>query len=170
MFKAYIIENEKYYQFQKYSFWTFLVFNPIMYIIFASLRIRDEWFVFTIFLFVIIMVLLALKFKPSKMINRHKIVISENLIQILNKKGEVIEEFAIDENSEMTVKSNYNLDVEEISFRKRKQNTIGNYIIIKNGDIVKKIYFVIDTYFMLNRLNGLVNKWENMGLHLEKNS
>ncbi|HMN32416.1 MAG TPA: hypothetical protein PKA54_03520 [Chitinophagaceae bacterium] len=109
---------------------------------------------------------MGLKFNPRRLIHQQKISISKNQIQILNKNGTLEEEIQINENSEINIKNSYELDEEKFNLRIDKN--IGNFIIIKNKDIEKKIYFIIDSHYMLNQLNKIICQWSNAGISLVK--
>ncbi len=166
MFKSYIIKSEKYYLFRKYSFWFFIISNPILFITIGALQIDNFWYYVFLFLLIIISIIISLKFKPASLINQQKIIINENQIQILNKDGSLEDEIQINENSEVNIKNNYELDEEKFNLRIDKN--IGNFIIIKNEDFEKKIYFLIDSYYMLNQLNKIISQWSNAGIRLVK--
>ncbi|KXK43597.1 MAG: hypothetical protein UZ11_BCD004000607 [Bacteroidetes bacterium OLB11] len=72
MFKSYIINSEKYYLLRKYSFWFYIISNPLLYILIGILKIDDIWHFVFLFLYLIITIIMGLKFNPRRLIHQQK--------------------------------------------------------------------------------------------------
>jgi Ca2+/Na+ antiporter len=171
MFKAKLIESEIYYKLRnKQILLTLLSALSIGLIVnFYQIPI---WI--TILMFVLYFLVIVLIFRNQKQIKsvlRNKLIeIDENEIRIKSTKGIQEEIINLSEVSKIILKNEYSLPqdtMKEIG-KEIVGNIKRNYLILKINNLDRKLYFEVDSYYMINQLNKIIEIWKIKGFNMEK--
>lgn len=171
MFKAKLIESEKYYQIKRRHL--LFLFLPATSVWIVSIFLNlPSWFFFLIVgLFVLALIWLFKGQKEMNLISGRKVIeIDDNEIRIKTKSGNEKERFPLIDLEKIIVKEKYAMPAE--NFKELKNEVLGrpdqNYIILQQKNQQRKFYFEIDSYYMTNQLNEIIRNWSARGLKIEK--
>jgi len=167
MFKAKLIEDNKYYKFRRYKY--LLVF-PTMFIIGFSSNIFSfpAWLAILIMFLVVPLVLFYNHRNENKLnsnLGETMLEIDEEEIRIKSKKGPQIEKINLAEVDKLVVKKEYGFPEDSILDKKEINQ---NYLVVKQANSNKRIDFVVDSFYMFKQLDKLIAKWELKGYNVER--
>ena len=128
------------------------------------------WITIAAIIFYIAVIIMTSKnHKAMHKVANKRIEIDGNKIEIKKVDGTVIETIEIDSVNKLIVKNDYKMAQETMKDLKEeiKGNTEKHYIILENNRIQRRFDFVIESYYMLNRLKRLVQDWQKKNLLIE---
>lgn len=171
MFKAKLIENENYYKLRSKQLLLILLPSiPIGFIVnFYQISI---WV--TILMIGIYIVAIVLMIRNLKQFNSHignkQIEIDEEEIRIKSKKGVQEETINLNEIEKIILKDDYSIPQETIKEvgKELMGNTKQNYLILHKNNTGRKLDFEIDSHYMVNQLNKIIESWNSKGFNIEK--
>lgn len=170
MFKAKLIENEKYYKLQrKQLFLTILLFIPI-YLFVSFYKIPIWVTILIIGIFVATVIFTSRNQKRINSILGNKLIeIDMDEIRINSKNGATEESIKLDEVERMILKNEYSIPQETL--KEMGQELTGNikqnFIILYKDSQKRQFDFEIDSYYMINQLNKLIETWRTKGYKIE---
>ena len=162
MFKAKLIENKTYYKLRKEHLLLTLLPIPIGVLInFKSLPI---WLSFLIIgLYIIVLVLLVIKQRQMiPYIGNKEIEIDEAEIRIKSKKDAKAEIIDLKKIEKIILKKEYFLSQEIIGGIKQ------NFLILQANGVKRKLCFALESHYMKNQLNKIIENWEAKAFNIEK--
>lgn len=171
MFKARLIENNKYYSLRS---------KQIILILFPSILIGiiANFYQFPFWITITAIGIYVLTFKKvianqklmNSMIQDKSIEIDETEIRIKSNKNNQIETINIEDVKKVLVKKEYRIPQESIKeiTKEIKGKPKKNYLIIHQKNEQRKFDFEIDSYFMINQLDKIIEKWIRKGYKIEK--
>ncbi len=171
MFKAKLIENERYYKLRSRQLLLLLLPSiPLGLLVnFYKIPIWISIVMFGIYILTIILAFANQK-RMNSILGNKLIEIDEEEIRIKSKKGiqqEVIKLYEIDK---IILKKKYSMPQETIM---ELVSEIGGnakqiYLILQKNSKKRKLYFEIDSYFMIEQINKIIEKWEVKGYVIER--
>lgn len=170
MFKAKLIENEKYYKLQrKQLFLTILLFIQI-YLFVSFYKIPIWVTILIIGIFVATVIFTSRNQKRINSILGNKLIeIDMDEIRINSKNGATEESIKLDEVERMILKNEYSIPQETL--KEMGQELTGNikqnFIILYKDSQKRQFDFEIDSYYMINQLNKLIETWRTKGYKIE---
>ncbi|MEL7120627.1 MAG: hypothetical protein AAFO07_14340 [Bacteroidota bacterium] len=98
------------------------------------------------------------------------IEIDTNEIRITSKKGDQKEIIQLDQVDKLIIKKNY--VIPQDSFKEVSKEVSGktnkNYLILHQSNQNRRLDFEIDSYYMINQLNKIIESWKQKGYVFEK--
>ena len=169
MFKAKLIENEKYYKLRsKQLFLMLLPSIPIGLI--ANFYQSPVWLTIIMLCFYGLIILLLMKNqrKIQAMLGNKLLEIDEEEIRIKSNKGEEV--IRLDEITKIILKDEYSIPQETIKDIRKELTgeTKQNYLILQKKSKKTKLDFEINSYYMINQLNKIIQTWESKGYKIER--
>ena len=170
MFKASLIENQKYYNLKRK-----LLLIGIPSSILIGFIVNFWQFPFLGFT-VILVITIGIIFIQNR-INKRISVFSKNrgieidneFIRIKSKSGDIEEQINIDSVNKIVVKNNYSIPEENLKeiFREMKGDQLKNFIIINIGGQSKKFEFTMDSYYMIEQIKKVISHWQTKGINIQ---
>lgn len=130
------------------------------------------WLTITmIALYIMAIILMVINQKRIKSIFGNKLIeIDVNEIRIKSKVGIQQEIIKLDELEKILLKEDYSIPQQTIKeFSKELTGkTKKNYLIIQKNNQKRKLDFEVDSYYMMNQLNEIIESWKANGYNIEK--
>lgn len=171
MFKAKLIENEKYYKLRRNQLLLMLLpaVPAILIINYYQIPVWLVIFIAGIYILATIWMNKNQK-RINSMLGNKLIEIDEEAMRIKSKEGLELELFKLDEVEKIIVKDEYSLPQE--TMKEVGQEIIGktkeNFIVLHFKHQKRKLDFEIDSYFMVTQLNKLIESWKVKGYNIER--
>jgi len=171
MFKAKLIQHKGFYQLRSQQLWLGLI--PLLFIgLITSLYDLPTslvlvfiaiYLITTFFIFRNRRQMNALSNSSTLDMNTHQI----SILNTLNGAKEII---SLADVTRIIVKKQYSLPQETLSDLKNEAMGKANeqFIILHQGDKIKRLDFEIDTHFKITQLNKLIEAWQQQGYSIEK--
>ena len=166
MFKAKLIENDRYYLLRRRQMW-FLFLPVAFYTIMDLILELPSW---ATFLFLGVYAAgFALKFTNHKqmgtLIGNRKLEVDGNEIRILSRKGDVQEVIPMADVDRILVLEDYRFPMETTGelIDEMKGEQIRNYLVIEQQGKERRLDFEPESYYMLTQLNKLKEHWKAVG-------
>jgi uncharacterized membrane protein YhdT len=170
MFKAKIINSDKYYRLRSWQF--VLMLLPLILVGWlVNAYLLPVWLGILLFVaFLAANVLLIRNQRLMKFLTGSIVVEADTeMICLKSSKGAAIEQYRLAD-VEILVKDNYGLpgeNLKEIGEEIRGKNR-ENYLIIKSGDQQRRIDFEFESYYMVRQLEKVIAQWVEAGHRLER--
>ncbi len=171
MVKAKLIENERYYKLRREQMLLILITWIPIGIIGHLFKIPFNLGIVSFGIYLLVVILLFRNKKLMHLIIGNKIIeIDEEEIRIKSKKGIRLEVIKLAEIDKIILKKDYFMPQEPIKAigHEIKGNTPQNFIILQKNKEERKLYFEFDSYYMLEQMNKMINKWEEKAYILER--
>ncbi|PHN01293.1 hypothetical protein [Flavilitoribacter nigricans] len=171
MFKAKLIENKKYYRLRSKQLVLMLLPSIPIGLIVNFYQIPIWVTVLMIGLYIVAIILMARNQKQITANLGNKIIeIDEEAIRIKSKKGVEDELISLNEVEKIILKDEYSMP--QGTIREVGQELTGktkqNYLIIYQDSRKRQLDFEVDSYFMVNQLNKLIEIWKMKGYNIER--
>ncbi len=170
MFKAKLIENESYYKLRSRKILLMLLlWLPIGFIV-NFYKIPTWLTIVTVGIYLLANVLIVRNQKRlSAMMGNKQIEIDEKEIRIKSKKGIQQESIHLDKVDKVIIQETYSLPQETIREvgREMTGKPKQNYIILELNSQKRKLDFEVDSYYMIEQLNKLIENWKVNGYNVE---
>jgi len=171
MFKAKLIESENYYNYRSKQLMLTLIPAVLIGVLVNAYQAPNWLIIFMIGLYILILILMS---KNQKRINailgNILIEIDEQEIRIKSKKGKEQEIIKLEEVEKIILKKEYGIPQETI--KELREELIGktkqNFIIVHQKEQSRKLDFEVDSYFMIQQLNKLIEIWQKKGYNIER--
>jgi hypothetical protein len=170
MFKASLIENQKYYKLKRKLL---LIGIPSAILIGFIANFWEFPFLWFTVILVLTIGIMFIQNRIHKRIsfftNNRGIEIDDEFIRIKSKSGEIEEQINIDSVNKIVVKNNYSFPEENLKeiFREMKGDQLKNFIIINIGGQSKKFEFTMDSYYMIEQIKKVINHWQTKGINIQ---
>ena len=171
MFKAKLIENEKYYKLRRNQLLLMLL-PAVPAILIINYYQIPVWLVIILAGIYILATIWMDKNQKriNSMLGNKLIEIDEKAMRIKSKEGLELELIKLDEVEKIIVKDEYSLPQE--TMKEVGQEITGktkeNFIILHFKHQKRKLDFEIDSYFMVTQLNKLIESWKVKGYKIER--
>lgn len=92
-----------------------------------------------------------------------RIEITAERIQVIDQDKRIIERIPILQKDTITLKSEYTINEDDVQDLKHelKGNINKNFIILEQASGRKRFDFLIDSHYMLNQLNKIIQIWQD---------
>ena len=176
MFKAKLIDHEKYYKLKRKQLLFLLIPSLPMWFAASFLQVPN-WIILVVIVLVFLfftLILIMVSVKNQRQVNlvfgNQLLEIDETEIRIKSKKGVLKEVFKLNEIENLLVKEEYAMPQETIKevHEELKGNPNPNYLIVRQNNKERKLFFEIDSYYMAKQLNNLIALWVGRGYNVEK--
>ena len=170
MFKAKLIENESYYKLRSKGLLLMLLLWLPIGLIVNFYKIPIWLTIVTVGLYLLANVLIVRNQKRlSSLVGNKQIEIDEKEIRIKSKKGIQQEAIHLDKVDKLIIQDTYSLPQETIREvgREMTGKTKQNYIILEQNSQKRKLDFEVDSYYMIEQLNKLIENWKVNGYNVE---
>ncbi len=168
MFKAKLIQSEKYYKLRSKQFLLgLLVVLPMGVIVnFYQFPAWITLIMFSIYA-VGIIIIYRNRRRLESMIEDNRIEIDDQEIRI--HRMNLMENFKIKEVDKLIIKDNYTMGQESIKEISKEitGRSSQNYLVVNQNNEEVKFNFVIDSYYMINQLNRIIENWKTKGYNIE---
>ncbi len=169
MFKAKLIENGEYYKLKNKQ-QLIAILLTILLGFFVNVYQLPVWLAIPIIAFYIAAMILMVRNRRqiSAVVGNKRIEIDEEQIRIKSKKGSD-ETIHLNRVERIMLKDEYVLpqrtikDVGHELSGKSKQN----FVILYQNNRARQLDFEVDSYYMINQLDKLIETWKQKGYHLE---
>lgn len=171
MFKAKLIENESYYKLRSKQLLLFLLPAIPLGLIISFYQIPIWITVIIIGIYILATVLMIRNQKRINSVLGNKLIeIDEEEIRIRSKKGIQSETFNLSAVDKIILKSEYSMPQETLKEvgKELTGNTKKNYLILQQNNQSKRLDFEVDSYYMINQLNKIIENWKVKGYNIEK--
>ena len=171
MFKAKLIENDNYYKLRSKQLLLMLLPSIPIGLLVNFYQIPIWLTIVMIGLYILAIILLTRNQKRMNSILGNKLIeIDEQEIRIKSKKGTQEETINLDEVEKLILKEDYSIPQE--TMKELGEEIIGkakqNYLILQQNNQKRKLDFEIDSYFMIQQLNKIIENWEVKGYKIER--
>jgi len=177
MFRAKLIEHKSFYKL-RHKLLIFSLIGAITIGIASNIIIPKylntaTYIVGLIAVFVIAIVFFRKQYKIQKgidgLIKNKKIEISEQSIRIVKADKTTEKEFIINNQSFIKVKDSYEIPEEHLKniVNEISGKSIENYVIYKNNNSEVRFDFIIDSYYMIEKLKKVIVNWKAVGISVE---
>ena len=170
MFKAKLIENESYYKLRSKGLLLMLLLWLPIGLIVNFYKIPIWLTIVTVGLYLLANVLIVRNQKRlSSLVGNKQIEIDEKEIRITSKKGIQQEIIHLDKVDKLIIQDTYILPQETIREvgREMTGKPKQNYIILEQDSQKRKLDFEVDSYYMIEQLNKLIENWKANGYNIE---
>ena len=170
MFKAKLIENESYYKLRSRKILLMLLLWLPIGLIVNFYKIPVWLTIVTVGTYLLANVLIVRNQKRlNTMIGNKQIEIDEKEIRIISKKGIQQEIIHLDKVDKLIIQDTYILPQETIREvgREMTGKPKQNYIILEQDSQKRKLDFEVDSYYMIEQLNKLIENWKANGYNIE---
>lgn len=170
MFKAKLITNFNYYQFNQIGL--ILSFITIMFIVtFMEVLTVPFWLVPFVVVLGILAIIISkrIESKKKEAVSGDTIELGASEIKINYKEGEAMR-IPLTLINKITVRESYEIPGDSIRrlFNEIKGKQHKNFIIIEQGEERKRFDFVIDSYYAIEQINKVVDIWFEKEMIIEK--
>ena len=171
MFKAKLIEKESFYKLKREQI-LYMFIPSILIGLLINFYALPIWLI--IILVVIYLLLLFLTSKNLKQINaitgNKTIEIKEEEISIKNNNNGERETIHLNHQDKIILKANYALAQETIAEigKELSGQAKENYLILEQNTKQRRLDFEIETHYMIEQLNKVIQVWEEKGFNIEK--
>jgi hypothetical protein len=171
MFKAKLIENESYYKLRSKQLLLILL-PSIPFGLLVNFYKIPIWLTIVMFGFYILAIILVSKNQKqmNSILGNKLIEIDEEEIRIKSKTGIQQEVIRLAEIDKLILKKKYSMPQETIMEigSEINGNAKQNYLIFQKDSKKRKLDFEIDSYFMIEQINKIIEKWEVKGYEIER--
>lgn len=173
MFKAKVIHDKKYYQYQYFQFIVFALTIVPIGLFSNSLFGLPEWI--TIPAGVVYILLMVLLFRNQKKMNnafgKKTVVATIEAIEIHSKKEGLLKKYVLNEADKIEVMKTYPMEVGGLSdvIEQFKGNFPKSYFRFKTQEDTKKIEFILESHYQLIQLEKCIKNWKEKGLTVKEN-
>lgn len=171
MFKAKLIENESYYTLKGKQL-LLLILPSVAIVVLVNFNEIPIWLTITMIAsYIMAIILMVINQKRIKSIFGNKLIeIDVNEIRIKSKVGIQQEIIKLDELEKIILKEEYSFPQETIKevSKELTGKTKKNYLIIQKNNQKRKLDFEVDSYYMMNQLNEIIDSWKANGYNIEK--
>lgn len=172
MFKAKLIRNESYYSLK----WKQLIFLMLPSIPIGFFVNWDKFPVWVTVLAVVVYVLIIAfvinknQRKIDKVLGVKVVEMDDGEIRINSKDGAKKEVIDLNTIDEIILKKEYAVPQQTLGdFGSELMGDVKqNYIILKEKGNSRKLYFELESFYMVNQLNKIIENWERKGFTIEK--
>jgi hypothetical protein len=170
MFKAKLIDNERYYSYRSRQLIILVIAYLVLIPVFNFFEL-PTWL--NLCALVIYVGVLVLMFKNQNMMNTllgNRIVeISGSQIKIKNLSKAKEETIMLDEVERLILMEEYMFPMEELEAigKELSGKAKKNYLIVEQNGRSRKLHFEIESYYMINQLNKLIQTWKQSGLNIQ---
>jgi hypothetical protein len=163
MFKAKLISSPKYYSLKSKLFWLSMLSATLI----GSLV---NYYKFPIWLSVLMAILYILVhvyiYRNQKlvdlMVGQKRIEVDTNEIRIQSAKGNQQEKIMLEDVDQIVIQDKYELG-QDMNVRPKK-----NFFIISQKNTERKFEFEMDSHYMINQLNKVIESWSQKGKKIER--
>lgn len=171
MFKAKLIESKNYYKLRsKQVLFMLLPSIPLgLVVIFYLIPI---WLtILMIGLYIATIIIMARNQKQMiSVLGKKMIEIDRDEIRIKSTQGKEEETIKLNKVEKIILKDKYSIPQETI--KEFGEELVGkvkqNYLILLQNNHERKLDFEIDSYYMINQLNSLIDTWKMQGYKIER--
>ena len=171
MFKAKLINDEAYYRLRNMQL-IFSFASSIAIGLLVNFFDLPLWVALIIGGLLIIGIILSFRNQRTlnSMIGKKRIELDDSEIRIISKKGDQQETIPFGAVDKIILKKEYGLPQESMSeiADELKGQPKRNYLIIQQNDQQRKFDFELDSYYMLNQLNKVIDGWMKKGYTIER--
>src|SRR5690554_4232692 len=170
MFKATLIQDKKYYALKRKSLFILLIFVALY---FLPLPIENQHLWVKLAIYFPFVIIAIRSFKINKNIKltlgNESIEMNENDIRINSKDKKDLSTYKLSDIENLVVKKadNVSTDVFDELGHELKGKPQKNYIIINKNTQNKRFDFIIDSHYMVNQFNKLIDIWKSKGFKVE---
>jgi len=170
MFKAKLIEKEDYYKLRSKQLLLMLLPSILIGLLVNFYQIPIWVTILMIGIYIALIVLMA---KNQKQINsifgNRMIEIDIDEIKIKSKNKAEEENIKLNKIDKIILKDEYSIAQETIKEvgQELTGNTKRNYLIIHQDGQKRQFDFEVDSYYMINQLNKLIESWKTKGYKIE---
>lgn len=171
MFKAKLIDSERYYQLRRRQ----LMFVMMPSVLLAFIINHYHFPVWLTALLIGAYLLVAIwafrnQQRMHAMFGNKLLEIDDNAIRIMSKNGDQLEVIRLEDLEKIILKEEYSMPQETI--REVGEEVSGkakqNYIILQQNNQRRKLDFEMDSYFMIAQLNKAIDIWTSKGYSIER--
>ncbi len=171
MVKAKLVESQRYYQLRRKNLLLMLLLSVTLGVLIGLYK-KLGW------LEISILVLYAAAFialfknqrRLAGRLGNKFIEMDEQELRLMSKKGNLQEVIQLQKAEKITVKDEYSLPQQ--TAKEIGQEMAGsvkqNFLILQSPNEARRFDFEIESYFMANQLNKLVNSWATRGFNIER--
>lgn len=169
LFKGNLIEDQKYYTLRSRQLLYFILPSLAIGLLVNFYKLPIGVTIAAIIFCLAIMFLTKRNQDEIRKVTKKRIELTKNAIEIKELKGKIIESFKIEKNTKLFIKADYKMVQEAMSDLKEeiKGNTEKHFIVIESINIKRRFDFEIESYFMLNQLEKIVQIWQGENLSIE---
>ena len=171
MFKAKLIKNKNYYKLRRKQL-LLMFLSPIPMGLLVNFYQIPIWVtILMIGLYIAAIILLARNQKQLSLVLGNRLIeIKIDEIRIKSKKGIEEETIKLNKLEKIILKDEYSMPQETIKEigQELTGKTKQNYIIIHQNNKKRQFDFEIDSYYMINQLNKLIESWKMKGYNIER--
>ncbi|MEZ4907206.1 MAG: hypothetical protein R2771_06110 [Saprospiraceae bacterium] len=173
MFKAKLIENQNYYKFRTKQVLLMLLLSIPIYLLVMYYQ-SPTWVTILLLVFYIsAIIIMAINQKHINSALGNKLIeIDVDEIRIKSKKGIEEETIKLNEVERIILKEEYSMPQKTIIEvgQEITGNIKQNYLILHQDSKKRQLDFEIDSYYMINQLNNLIESWIMKGYNIERMS
>lgn len=165
MFKGKLIEDPSYYKLKK----RIALYSLLPFAILVNFNSMPIWL--SVGGFILFFIVTYLTYKTQKELSKtiaRNIHIDQNAINILDSKGTQLETITLNPTDLIKLKENYKIPD---SVKDTKDEMIGNikrhFIVLEQDGKEKRFDFEMSSYYMVDRLNKVINLWKEKGHRIE---
>jgi len=171
MFKAKLIENNKYYNLKnKQLLW--VVIPVILLGVIGSLVENSVWLTIVIIILYLLVFLFMIrnKLQINSTIGDRILEIDSKKIRIKSQKTILEETIDLDKVEKLILKKEYVIPQERLKDVREglEGKTTENYLIVQKDNQDRRFDFAIDTHYMITQLEKLIQSWESKGYQIER--
>lgn len=170
MFKAKLIEREGYYKLRRRQLLFVVVITFPMGVIVSTNSI-PLWAILLIIGISIPLLILSLRNRRliDSILSNRTIEIDTDEIRIKTKKGRITETISLQEVDKLSLLKQYALTQETMKdiSQELSGKAIKNKVILQQNGTIRKFDFEIESHYMVNQINKLIEHWQTQGITIE---
>lgn len=144
---------------------------PFLGVIIISLKIPIWWAIplFALFLFFEIKSYQNMK-KMLALSENKMLTLDETELRIVSKKGELFQQFPLNNYEEIRLSENLRMHEEKLSdvVKDLEGHPQKSFIVLKSGKESKQFDFLFDSYYKINQMTKLIASWEHNGMKISR--
>ena len=171
MFKAKLIENQNYYKLRSKQLLLMLLPAISIGLLVNFYQIPTWVTILMVGLYVTAIILMTRNQKQINSVLGNKLIeIDVDEIRIKSKKGTEEETIKLKEVERIILKDEYSMPQETIKEvgQEITGKTKQNFLILHQDSKKRQLDFEIDSYYMINQLNKLIESWKLKGYNIER--
>lgn len=171
MFKAKLIENENYYKLRSKHLLLMLLPSIPVGLLVNFYQIPIWVTILMIGFYVTTIFLMARNQKQISSVLGNKLIeIDRDEIRIKSKKGTEEETIKLNEVDRIILKDEYSIPQETLKEvgQELTGNAKQNFVILYQDNYKRQFDFEVDSYYMINQLNKLIETWKTKGYRIER--
>lgn len=171
MFKAKLIESKNYYKLRSKQLLFMLLPSIPLGLVLIFYLIPIWLTMLMIGLYIAAIILMARNQKQMiSVLGKKLIEIDRDEIRIKSIQGKEVETIKLNKVEKIILKVKYSIPQETI--KEIGQELVGkvkqNYLILFQNNHERKLDFEVDSYYMINQLNSLIDTWKMQGYKIER--